>query len=135
MPEYKVNDAALQTMRSALNSFSAKMQVATAKSRVQCNQLRSRVEMELRGRQQELNRLQGIRPRSEEEMTSIRALIARADQSVREARRALGMIDMANDNIRGAERGLTNFLDPNVAASSSSLSRKVNALGNYCHKW
>jgi hypothetical protein len=132
MPAYKVQDEALQTMRLGLNSFTAKMQVATAQTRVRCNQVKSQVEEVLRARDRNLRRLQEAAGRGDpSEQGSLRVAIDREEEALSAAKRARGFIELADEQLRRAERGMTTFLSQDTADAHSSLDRKLDALGGY----
>lgn len=135
MPGYKVQDEALQSMRTGLSSFTAKMQVATVQTRVRFSQVKSQVEEVLRARDRDLRRLQEAAGGSDpSEQRSLRAAIDRAEESLSAAKRARGFIEMADDQLRRAERGTTSFLSQDTSDAHSSLNRKLDALGGY-RRW
>jgi hypothetical protein len=132
MPGYKVQDEALQTMRVGLNSFTAKMQVATVQARVQYNRVRSQAEEVLKARDRDLRRLKEAEGSTDpSEQRSLRTAIDRAEEALSAAKRARGFIELADEQLRRAERGTTNFLSQDTADAHSSLNRKLDALGGY----
>jgi hypothetical protein len=132
MPGYKVQDEALQTMRVGLNSFTAKMQVATVQARVQYNRVKSQAEEVLKARDRDVRRLKEAEGSTDPgEQRSLRTAIDRAEEALSAAKRARGFIELADEQLRRAERGTTNFLSQDTADAHSSLNRKLDALGGY----
>ncbi|MGH9043805.1 MAG: hypothetical protein ACRDVP_03015 [Acidimicrobiales bacterium] len=123
-------------MRMGLNSFTAKMQVATVQTRVRYNQVKSQVDEVLRARDRDLRRLHeaSARPSDPSEQRSLKIAIDRAEEALSAAKRARGFIELADEQLGRAERGTTSFLSQDTADAHSSLNRKLDALGGY-RRW